>query len=219
MPGATLVRGYPDDAVLLTYARNNVLHLFALPALVCFLVAYNGAMSGERLHRLAQMAYPFLSAELFLRWPERDVAVVMDRYLDALTQLGWLRKEGERHAAPELNSDAHGQMMLLGQAIRPTLLRYFITLAMLTRNGSGSMTPEELESQCHLHAQRLSLLREFNAPEFFDKAIFRTFIDTLKKTGYASVHEDGAVHFDHRLDLAATDARALLPPDVRQAVL
>jgi len=218
-PLGDILHLYPDDAVLLTYARNNVLHLYALPALITFLVAYNGAMSRERLHRLAQMAYPFLSAELFLRWPERELAAAMDRYLDALTELAWLRKDGERYAAPELNSDEHGQMLLLGQAIRPTLLRYFITLAMLTRHGTGSMTPAELESQCHLHAQRLSLLREFNAPEFFDKAIFRTFIDTLKKTGYASVHEDGTLHFDQRLDLAAADARALLPPDVRQAVL
>jgi glycerol-3-phosphate O-acyltransferase len=211
---------YPDDAVLSTYARNNILHLYALPALIAFLLSHNAAMSRAQLLRHAQSIYPFLRAELFLRWPERELPAAFDSYLAALADLAWLKQgAGDTILAPELNSDEYAQLMLLGQAARPTLMRYFITLAMLTRHGSGRITPEALESQCHLHAQRLSLLREFNAPEFFDKVIFRTFIDTLKKIGYAQLNEDGTLHFDARLGEVADEARALLPPDVRQAVL
>jgi glycerol-3-phosphate O-acyltransferase len=210
-----------DDAVLSTYARNNILHLYALPALIAFLVSHNGAMRRTQLLRLAHTVYPFLRAELFLRWSERELNAVIDQHLVALAGFGWLVRsaQGDSYTAPERNSDEYAQLTLLGQAIRPTLMRYFITLAMLTQHGSGTMSPADLESQCHLQAQRLSLLREFNAPEFFDKVIFRTFIDTLKRTGYAQVHEDGTIHFDERLDAASSEARSILPPDVRQAVL
>ncbi|MES2296137.1 MAG: glycerol-3-phosphate 1-O-acyltransferase PlsB [Pseudomonadota bacterium] len=220
-PLGDILHFYPDDAVLSTYARNNILHLYALPALIAFLVSHNALMRRPQLLRLAHTVYPFLRAELFLRWSERELNEAIDQQLGALAALGWLEHSeiGDSYAAPALNSDEYAQLSLLGQAIRPTLMRYFITLATLTQHGSGTMTPAELESQCHLQAQRLSLLREFNAPEFFDKVIFRTFIDTLKKTGYAQVAEDGSIHFDERLDAAASEARAILPPDVRQAVL
>ena len=103
--------------------------------------------------------------------------------------------------------------------MRPTLIRNFITLAILTQQGSGAISPAELESLCHLEAQRLALLREFNAPEFFDKAIFRTFIDTLTENGYASVRDDGKIEFGQRLNQTSDDARHVLPADVRRAIL
>ncbi len=210
----------PDDAVLSTYARNNILHLFALPALIAFLVSHNASMSRTKLLRLAHTVYPFLRAELFLRWPDGDLNAAIDQNLAALAELGWIRREGERerYSAPELNSAEYAQLALLGRAVRPTLMRYFITLATLTGHGSGKINAAELESQCHLQAQRLALLREFNAPEFFDKVIFRTFIDTLKKAGYAQVDEDGTIHFDQRMDVAAREAHSILPHDVRQVV-
>ncbi len=211
---------YPDDAVLSTYARNNILHLYALPALIAFLVSHNASMSRTKLLRLAHTVYPFLRAELFLRWTDAELNEAIDEHLSALAGMGWLNREGERerYSAPELNSAEYAQLTLLGRAVRPTLMRYFITLATLTSHGSGGINAQELESQCHLQAQRLSLLREFNAPEFFDKVIFRTFIDTLKKTGYAQVDEDGTIHFDGRLDAAAREAHSILPHDVRQVV-
>jgi glycerol-3-phosphate O-acyltransferase len=211
---------YPDDAVLSTYARNNILHLYALPALIAFLVSHNASMSRTKLLRLAHTVYPFLRAELFLRWTEVELNDAIDQNLAALAGMGWISKVGERerYTAPELNSDEYAQLALLGRAVRPTLMRYFITLATLTGHGSGHINAAELETQCHLQAQRLSLLREFNAPEFFDKVIFRTFIDTLKKAGYAQVDENGTIHFDERMDVAAREAHSILPHDVRQVV-
>lgn len=211
---------YPDDAVLSTYARNNILHLYALPALIAFLVSHNASMSRTKLLRLAHTVYPFLRAELFLRWTEVELNDAIDLNLSTLAGMGWIHKTGERerYTAPELNSDEYAQLALLGRAVRPTLMRYFITLATLTGHGSGKINAAELESQCHLQAQRLSLLREFNAPEFFDKVIFRTFIDTLKKAGYAQVDADGTIHFDERMDVAAREAHSILPHDVRQVV-
>ncbi|HYD79676.1 MAG TPA: glycerol-3-phosphate 1-O-acyltransferase PlsB [Paucimonas sp.] len=211
----------PDDAVLSTYMRNNILHLYALPALIACLLSRNVSISRMQLLRLAQTVYPFLRAELFLRWGEDELDAALDRYLTALAELGWLTKaeRGDAYAAPDVNSEEYAQLALLGQALRPTLLRYFITLAMLNQRGSGVMTPAELEALCHLQAQRLSLLREFNAPEFFDKAIFRIFIDTLTKSGRAELRDDGKLHFGEALKKMSGEARYVLPADVRQTIL
>ncbi|MES2900479.1 MAG: glycerol-3-phosphate 1-O-acyltransferase PlsB [Pseudomonadota bacterium] len=211
----------PDDAVLSTYARNNTLHLFALPALIAYLVSHNGSISRSRLLGVAHTVYPFMRAELFLRWRPEELEAAMDAYIVGLEELGWLHtlEQGGRYAGPELNSDQYAQLKLLGQTVLPMLMRYFIALSVLTEHGSGAITAAELESQCHLQAQRLALLGEFNAPEFFDKVIFRTFIDSLKKTGHAELGENGSIVFDARLSTAALGARSVLPPEVRAAVL
>src|SRR5690606_15826772 len=60
----------PEKAVGLTYFRNNVAHLLALPSLVacCFLEHHSFSMS--TLQRLALSMHPFLQSELFLPWGE-----------------------------------------------------------------------------------------------------------------------------------------------------
>lgn len=211
----------PEHAVLLTYARNNILHLFAVPALIACLLTQNPELSRSQLATLLRTLYPFLRGELFLRWRDDELPGVIDGQLASLAALGWIRPSGsdDGWAAPATNSDAFFQLTPLGQAARPTLLRHFITLALLSQRGSGAMTPTELETLCQLMAQRLSLLSEFNAPEFFDRSIFHAFIATLGQCGLAEQAADGRLVFGAALEAAVADARFALPPDVRQTIL
>ena len=213
---------YPEDAVLCSYMRNNVLHCVALPGLIACLFSRNASLSREQLANLTRTVYPFLRAELYLRWQPDELEAALDSYLAALVEMGWLSsspgREGIFHA-PNLNSDEYAQLALLGQAVRPALVRYFISLSVLTQQGSGVVSTDELEGLCHLLAQRLSLLREFNAPEFFDRAIFRTFITTLKQAGLAAEDEAGKLTFNGAVRSAAAESRYVLSPDVRQSVL
>ena len=208
----------PEEAVLASYARNNILHLYALPSLLACLFAQNASLTHTQLLRLAHTIYPFLRAELFIRWPISEIENALLPYLNLLIDMKWLNENEGVYSAAPVNTDEFAQLFLLGQSIRPSLMRYFITLAMLTQLGSGKNTPAELEGLCHLQAQRLSMLREFNAPEFFDKVVFRTLVSTLSSNGLATIGEDGMIYFDQSLEMAANDARYVLPPDVRQAI-
>lgn len=208
----------PEEAVLASYARNNILHLYALPSLLACLFAQNTSLTHTQLLRLAHTIYPFLRAELFIRWPLNEIEQALEPYLHLLIEMGWLSENEGVYSAAPVNTDEFAQLLLLGHSIRPSLMRYFITLAMLTQLGSGKNAPAELEGLCHLQAQRLSMLREFNAPEFFDKVVFRTLVSTLSSNGLATIGEDGMIYFDQSLEMAANDARYVLPPDVRQAI-
>ncbi len=207
-----------EEAVLASYARNNILHLFAMPALLSCLFMLNSSLTHAQLSRLVGALYPFLRAELFLHWPPEQLETVMQAYLRVLLEMEWLQEAEGVYCAADPNTDGYAQLGLLAQAVRPSLLRYFITLALLRGSGSGCVTPAELEALCHLQAQRLSMVREFNAPEFFDKVIFRTLISTLGAQGIAHVGEDGKLYFERKLEEAGQDARHVLPADVRQAI-
>jgi glycerol-3-phosphate O-acyltransferase len=100
-----------------------------------------------------------------------------------------------------------------------TLERFYMTTALLAKHGSGTLRPAQLEDLCHLMAQRMSMLFQFNAPEFFDKSLFRGFIGRLRKNGVLTTDETGLLVFDEALARAMEDARLFLGDRLRQDIL
>src|SRR5690606_5104856 len=79
-----------------------------------------------------------------------------------------------------------------------------------------SLTAEQLESLCTVMAQRLSILHGLNAPEFFDKTLFRQFIQRLLDEQVLSPDEEGRLHYLPELeDIAENTARRVLSAEIR----
>ena len=47
----------------------------------------------------------------------------------------------------------------------------------------------------HLLGQRLSVLYEDDMPDFFDRALFTSFMDALERLGYITVSASGVIEF------------------------
>ncbi len=78
-PLGDIMRMNAENAVLATYYRNNILHLFAMPSLLACCFVSNAAMRTADIHRLVWRVYPYIAAELFLRWDEASVSAVGGR--------------------------------------------------------------------------------------------------------------------------------------------
>src|SRR3546814_16990994 len=96
--------------------------------------------------------------------------------------------------------------------------RYYIAIPVLANNGPGTLGAGELESLCQLAAQRLSLLYAPAAPEFFDKALFRGFIQKLRELEQVWLDGNSKLVFDHRLDAWARDHKAILGRELRHTI-
>jgi glycerol-3-phosphate O-acyltransferase len=207
----------PELAVGLTFFRNNIAHLMALPSLVacCFLEHRSFLIS--HLHKFALIIHPFLKSELFVPWDQSEITGALDESIEQLVQHGLLirRKDGETLSRAKDNPEAVMQLNVLAHSLLQTLHRYLITISVLVRYGSGELTRGELESLCIQTAQRISMLHEFNAPEFYDKALFRGFIAQLRKTGYLSPNKDNKLVYDRRLEQISEDAKFILGEDIR----
>jgi glycerol-3-phosphate O-acyltransferase len=197
------------QAPLLAYFRNNVLHAWAVPALLAALLAQHPGVEHGRLLAIAHRVFPFLRADLFLSW---DADVLTARVGDCLAAFEALGMTGAAPGAP-----GPAALRTLAQLMRQPLERYFITLAVLTGQGSGMLAPKPLEDLCFLLAQRMAFLHEAGSPEFFDRAAFRAIIATLGELGWVRT-VDGRLAFDAALREAAEDAGWLLSPDVRAAI-
>ena len=96
----------------------------------------------------------------------------------------------------------------------PTLERYLITLSVLVRLGSGNCSQTVLENQAQQMAQRLALLSGLDAPEFFDKALFKGFIQTLKNKRVLTLTEEGNLAYDDRIQEVIGQASLVIPDDI-----
>jgi glycerol-3-phosphate O-acyltransferase len=216
-----IVRMSPEHAVLATYYRNNVLHLFAMPSLIacCFLA--NAVLRTEDVQRLAARIYPYVAAELFLRWSEAELPEVVARTLEALASLGLLEvsEQEPRWQRPGPNSLAAMQLSLLAQTTVATVERYYLAIALLIGAGSGQISQAALEERCQLMAQRMTMLYGINSPEFFDRSLFENFIDLLRARAVVTVDAAGLLVFDDVLIRVAADAQLVLSEQIRHSIL
>ncbi len=95
-PLGDIMRMNAENAVLATYYRNNILHLFAMPSLLACCFVSNAAMRTADIHRLVWRVYPYIAAELFLRWDEASVGAVVDALLETLAGLNLLQANADR---------------------------------------------------------------------------------------------------------------------------
>ncbi|MBB3228871.1 glycerol-3-phosphate O-acyltransferase [Luteibacter sp. Sphag1AF] len=210
------------DAVLLSWYRNNSLHLFVAAGVIANCLMQTQRMPLSRIRTIARHIYAFVKAELFLPWDEAGFMAQMDSAHALLLREGLLVVTGEpgQEVVETLSGDSDGAALLrgVGQPLRQALERYYITMAVLVKNGSGTLSTGQLETICHYAAQRLSLLHAKAAPEFFDKSLFRVFIHKLRDSGLVRLNDAGCLVFDDTLALWARDARELLGRELRHAI-
>ncbi|MDH4610956.1 glycerol-3-phosphate 1-O-acyltransferase PlsB [Pseudomonas sp. BN102] len=208
-----------QNAVLMTYYRNNVLHVFALPALLASFFQSSGRMSREQILRYTRALYPYLQAELFIRWDACELDGVVDQWLAAFVDQDLLKLEGDVYVRPAPSSRQFVLLTLLARAIVQTLQRFYMAIALLLNAGQNQLSAEELEDLCTVMAQRLSILHGLNAPEFFDKTLFRHFIQTLLDQRVLRQDEAGKLGYLEVLgELAEGAAKRVLPAEIRLSI-
>jgi glycerol-3-phosphate O-acyltransferase len=223
-PLGELVQLREEVAVLTTYYRNNIQHLFALPSLIACAFIANPVVPTADIQRLAWRVYPYVAAELFLKWPEEELAAQVERVLAALGLLGLLEPlqlpdgtPGWRRPPP--NAAAATQLSLLARASVQTIERYYLVIAALTHSGSGTQTAKGLAERCQLMAQRIDMLYGLNSPEFADRSLFDHFIALLLRRGVIRCDDAGRLLHDEVLQRVARDAEFVLSEQIRHSIL
>jgi glycerol-3-phosphate O-acyltransferase len=216
-----IMRMNEENAVLATYYRNNVLHLVAIPSLLACAFVNHTRMRSQDIQRLVWRVYPYIRAELFLRWEEAQLGAVVDSMLETFQRLRLLESDEERSEwqRPPPTSPEAVRLSSLAQATIQTLERYYLAVALLLQAGSGVMTQSALEERCHLMAQRMSVLYGLNSPEFFDKSLFRNFIDLLRQRAVIQMGQDETLLFGEPLLGVVADAQWVLSEQIRHSIL
>ena len=207
-------------AVTMTYYRNNVLHMYAVPSLLACLFVNNDKLSLREIYRVCIILYPYLKSELFLQWSGQGYMHVVRKWLNTLVSEGLITVDhnGDYHQ-PELSSAKYVVLTVLSRAISQTLERFYMVISLLISNGSGSIEQQTLENQSRDLAQRLSIIHGLNAPEFFDKSLFKGFIEQLCNNNVLDISQTNKLLFGEEVIMVADEAFKVLTTEVRHSIL
>jgi glycerol-3-phosphate O-acyltransferase len=209
------------EAVLMTYFRNNVLHLFSIPASIACCFIQGRRLEHSELQRLVRLIYPFMQTELSLKWDHEEIDDVTSEAIEALLDLEILSRAKDKKTLvrPPAGSARAFQLLMLGQSMVPMLQRFYLVIALLFRNGSGTLSRVQLENLCQQSAQRLTMIYGLHSPDFFDKALFRDFIAKLRQQNVLRANEAGLLEFDDDINRIGDDARLVLGEEIRHSIL
>ena len=202
-------------AILMTWYRNNVLHVIAQSAMIaCLLVNRRLPLNITALERLMTTVLPYIEAELSFRsGPDETM-----RCLLQLETLGLLDRSEQGVTPPKEDAKGRFHLNLLANALMPTLERFYIAIALLDKAGTGVYTSTTLlETACHT-ARRFSGLYGTNAPEFFDPTLFRGFIRMLEDREVAHTDDDGYLYFDASIRELIRASRQVIRIELQQSI-
>ena len=172
------------NATLLTWYRNNVLHLFALPALVALLVSRSPqGISEQRLREHVEVIYPFIAQELTC-----DDTTNTDLVLETLAGQGLLERNTSQIIPPSKPSEELEHLSQMGNLVLEILQRMYVVICIA---GHGRWNREELQQHSVSVARKLARLFGLTGAEFSEQSLFDSFVDGLLSEGWLRENETG----------------------------
>jgi len=120
-----------NQSILMTYYRNNIIHLFALPSLIAQMIIRQENLTVGQIQQQVAEIYPFLKAELFLSHKEEDLDELVVKVLNELVSQDLISLKDDKVAKNQANTLT---LVLLGRTISETLQRYSIAFNLLVSN-------------------------------------------------------------------------------------
>ncbi len=204
-------------AVLMTWYRNNVVHVLALPSFIACLVRNRRRPAHlEVVKRMAAAVFPYIADEL----QTAETAEAVERWLGHMVAVGLLvRSADDGFAPPPVQSPQHYQLRLLARLIMPTLERLYIVVGLLHQAGRRAHTRQSLQEHSRRVAQTMARLYGLNAPEFFDERLFHRFVDALIASGVVTETPDRELVWTPIVEDVLKASEGVIDPDFRYAVL
>lgn len=199
-----------EQAVLMTYYRNNIQHLLIIPAIIARIILKHNRISLNELTKQIELIYPLIKTELFINYNEQALLDYIEKLLQCFADINFISYSSERITINYLKLTS---LQLLASISKDTLQRYVITFSLLQKDPSISRA--NLEKESRLIAERLSVLHGINAPEFFDKGVFSTLVSTLRDLGYL---DDTKIESFEKIKLMNDTLKPLITNQVMQTI-
>ena len=200
------------NQIIMTYYRNNIIHLYVLPSLIAALVDTHGSLEREGLEAVVRQLYPLLKAELFMGPDDEGLSHYIEQILISLQKQQLLTIDGNEVQAAESRSDQRLQLNHLGNIMAETLQRYCIVLELLSEK--SELSRGALEGSSRAVAEQLGSLHGISAPEFFDKQLFASLCIQLKNMGLLEQDEEAKI----RLKDSLQEVSALVSSEIHQSI-
>jgi glycerol-3-phosphate O-acyltransferase len=205
---------------LMSYYKNTILPLFLVPSLIASAFEAYTSLTEENLKKTCSTLYRLLAKEFFLQWTEDEAPQIISKYLEVLTQLGFLtlNKETNEFEQAEVLTEEHFELILLGRVIGPKLKLYCLFILLLdSEHEALPLKLENYEKDCSLLAQKLTILAMLPEKGIFTPKWFAQFIELLTESKLIEKKESGIIPTQRLLPIQEA-ALAYLGPHLSASV-
>lgn len=175
----------------MSYYRNNILHTYVLPSLVCCILSRHCLVNETTLIKQVNTILMLIKKELFLWQQDDDITVQIQQVLTVLVSDNIIKQTAAGVWSLTNNINAKAKIRFMGLIIDETLQRFAILTNLL--DAQAPITRKELEKNAIISAQRLSVINHVEAPEFTNKKSQTILINTLKDQGIIVVNKQGDI--------------------------
>ena len=204
-------------ALEMRYYRNNILHAFMLPALVCRILDKNAKISQQELENQVQHILVLLKKDLFLWQSTDEISQQVSQVLSALASLDTAKQSKAGFWSLVDDNQTLSSVGLLGECADETLQR--LTIIAILINRLSPISKNDLVDKVVAIAKRLSVLNNINAAEFIDKKTQMTLIDAMRSEALINSDEDGKLIANSTLDVTKAYVTNLVDISVLQSIL
>lgn len=207
----------PASAPVMGYYRNNIIHLFVVPALLARLIELHHEISSERLISGVMKLYPFLKQDFILRWDDDELLAHIEACLAVLGDLKLIVFNDGVWSIDQENTDG---LALQGFAslISPTLQRYGMLAALLIESGSEELKQAGLEKRYFKVLKLLHQLQDISEADHSDRSLIKGFIQNLKATGMVRLGDERKLVFENLPEEFTSDLYLAIGPEITQIV-
>lgn len=207
-------------SVQLSYFRNNIIHLYILPGLLACCFLNRRSVAPQEINEIAELLFPYLRNELFLHRDRESWLEEVHRTAEWFIANHYLQKDSASGRLSLVDSHRRESfyMLSLAKVALPAVQRYYLTLALLLRHGSGGVDAQGLRQQCRACAERLEHIHGQSSPEFYDSSLFQGFIEMLDEEGVVKQNSAGNLEFVQSAKVLAERLTPLLGYELRHSI-
>lgn len=176
-------------ALEMRYYRNNILHAYMIPALICRILERTAKISLEDLTQQVSRIILIVKQDLFLWQDAETIEIQVKAIVEALSNEDFIKPTKAGFYSLTEDNQQRAQVHIMGECIDETMQRLAIICSLTAR--LAPVKKSELEEKVVTIAKRLSVLNNINAPEFIDKKAQAVLINTMKEQSYIGINEDG----------------------------
>ena len=203
------------SAEKLTWFRNNILHVVAIPSLTAaLLLNRESPIEIRELTQTANFLLPFVSQQLSFGSNLRTIR----RWITHLEKEGLIERANDSQLVATRSAEKRLELRLLSRFATPMLNRFYIVLLTLLRTEDSSITVQSLSGRARRSSQLLARIQGDEFPPFIDRQFFDNVSTMMVAMGVVDLRDDRQIVPNELAETVLAQAESVFSIDYRLLV-